>query len=196
MPPPPERTAKSSSRSSKSSSGPRLVSPQPAAIAVGWVSAAHALLGLLRIRPYHVGGAAFVPGRRVFLEKDDVWQEARVVTAAPHGRGHLLIRLRGVEDRDAAEALRGLMVYVAPEDLPPPDADEFYYHEVIGFRVETEDGMTIGEVVETMSTGLNDVWTVRDGKREYLIPVIDDVVRSIDRAIGRIIISPMPGLLD
>jgi 16S rRNA processing protein RimM len=47
-----------------------------------------------------------------------------------------------------------------------------------------------------MSTGLNDVWVVQGGAREYLIPVIDDVVREIDRPGRRIVIAPMPGLLE
>jgi len=172
------------------------VSPRPAAIAVGRVSAAHALGGQLRVRPFNADGEVFVPGRRVFLERRDVWQEAVVVSAAAHGRSDLLVRLDGVDDRTAAEALRGVTVYVDPADLPPLGTDEFYHHEIVGFRVETDAGEPLGEVVETMSTGLNDVWVVQGGAREYLIPVIDDVVREIDRPGRRIVISPMPGLLE
>jgi 16S rRNA processing protein RimM len=172
------------------------MSPRPAAIAVGRVAAAHALGGLLRVRPFNADGETFVPGRRVFLERADAWQEALVVTAAAHGRSDLLVRLDGIDDRTAAEALRGATILVDPADLPPPGVDEFYHHEIVGFRVETEAGEPLGEVVETLSTGLNDVWVVQGGGREYLIPVIDDVVRAIDRPGRRIVISPMPGLLE
>jgi 16S rRNA processing protein RimM len=160
------------------------------------VSAAHALGGLLRVRPFNRGGETFVPDRRVYLAYDDVWLEARVVTAAAHGRSDLLVRLEGVDDRTAAERLCGATIHVDPEDLPPLGADEFYHHEIVGFRVETEAGEPLGAVVETMSTGLNDVWVVQGGAREYLIPVIEDVVRAIDRPGRRIVISPMPGLLE
>jgi 16S rRNA processing protein RimM len=176
------------------------VSPRPAAIAVGRVSAAHALGGLLRVRPFNADGDTFVPGRRVFLkgsnDHDGAWQEARIVTAAAHGRSDLLVRLEGIDDRTAAEALRGATILVDPDDLPPLEEDEFYHHEIVGFRVETDAGEVLGEVVETMSTGLNDVWVVQGGAREYLIPVIDDVVREIDRPGRRIVIAPMPGLLE
>ncbi|HTD26624.1 MAG TPA: ribosome maturation factor RimM, partial [Candidatus Elarobacter sp.] len=79
---------------------------------------------------------------------------------------------------------------------PPPAEDEFYYHEVVGFRVETTGGESLGAVAETFPTGLNDVWVVRGGGREHLIPVVADVVRAIDRATRRIVIEPLPGLLD
>src|SRR5437867_3186311 len=85
---------------------------------------------------------------------------------------------------------------VGAVDLPPPAEDEFYYHEVVGFRVETTGGEPLGAVAETFTTGLNDVWVVRGSGREHLIPVIADVVRALDRATRRIVIEPLPGLLD
>ena len=65
-----------------------------------------------------------------------------------------------------------------------------------GFEVTTNDGRRLGTVTETFSTGANDVWVVRDAEREHLIPAIADVVRAIDRDGRRIVIEPMPGLLD
>jgi 16S rRNA processing protein RimM len=90
----------------------------------------------------------------------------------------------------------GARVLVLQADLPPPGDDEFYYHELEGFAVATTDGQALGSIVETFATGANDVWVVRDGRREYLIPVIADVVRSIDRDGRRIVIEPIPGLLE
>lgn len=162
---------------------------------MGRVSAAHALGGLLRVRPFNADGETFVAGRRVFLERHGIWQEAVIASASAHGRSDLLVRLDGLADRNAAEALRGATVHVDAADLPPPETDEFYHHEIVGFAVETDAGVKLGEVVETLATGLNDVWVVQ-GEREYLIPVIDDVVREIDRDARRIVISPMPGLLE
>ena len=60
----------------------------------------------------------------------------------------------------------------------------------------TTDGRALGTIAETFSTGLNDVWIVRDGPREHLIPIIADVVREIDHDGRRVVIEPMPGLLD
>ena len=194
MPPPPARTARSSSRSSKRSE------PLPEGggglVPVAEIVGAHALGGLLRVRPYQPAGPGLDAGRRVVIEQANARREVRLVSAAPHGRGRLLVALAGVADRDSAEALVGARLLVRAADLPPPGDDEFYWHELEGFEVTTTAGERIGTIAETFSTGLNDVWVVRGGEREHLIPVIEDVVRTIDRAARCIVIEPMPGLLD
>jgi 16S rRNA processing protein RimM len=132
----------------------------------------------------------------VLVEQGGARHEVTILSAAPHGRGLVLVALDGVSDRDAAEALVGARILVPTDDLPPPADDEFYYHEVEGFHVETTEGEALGEIAETFGTGLNDVWVVRGGRREHLIPVIADVVRAIDRVGRRVVIEPMPGLLE
>jgi 16S rRNA processing protein RimM len=166
------------------------------AVAVGEIVGAHALKGLVRVRAYQPPAPSLHAGAPVVIEHADARREATVRAAAPHGRGLVLVQFDGVEDRDAAEALVGARVLVRAADLPAADEGEFYYHEVTGFSVETTAGEPLGRIAETFTTGLNDVWVVRDGEREQLIPVIADVVRTLDRAAGRVVIEPLPGLLD
>ena len=194
MPPRLARIARSSSKSSK-----RSEPTTPAAagtVAVGEIVSAHALRGVVRVRPYQPPAPSLTPGRQVILQQDDRQRTAMLVAVAPHGRTLLLVTLRDVDDRDAAEALIGARLLVRAEDLPPAAADEFYYHEIEGFRVETTTGTLLGTVHETFSTGLNDVLVVRNADREHLIPVITDVIRAVDRNERRIVIEPMPGLLE
>lgn len=166
-------------------------------IAVASVVGAHALRGWLRVRPHQPPAPSLVPGAVVQLARGDERREARVLSVQPHGRGLLLIALDGVADRGAAEALVGATILVPESALPAPGPDEFYWHEVEGFRVETTDGETIGRIAETFSTGPHDVWVVaRPNGGEHLIPVIADVVRTIDRDARRVVIDPMPGLLE
>ena len=198
MRPPRAPIARSSSRSSKrsdagSSGGDPL--PPDDTVAVAEIVGAHALRGFLRVRPYQPPAPSLTAGCDVLLEQRGRRWTGHVLSAAPHGRGLLLVALDGVADRTAAEALAGTRVLVPIATLPPPGDDEFYYHEIEGFRVETATGEPVGEIVETFSTGLNDVWVVRDAEREHLIPVIADVVRTIDRAGRRVVIDPLPGLL-
>jgi 16S rRNA processing protein RimM len=160
------------------------------------VTGAHALKGMLRFRAYHLPAPSLTEGRTIFLERDGVVKETRVVSAAPHGRGFVLLAVDGVADRDAAEAVIGSRVLVLQADLPPPAEDEFYYHELEGFAVETTDGQALGAIAETFTTGTSDVWVVRGVGREHLIPVIADVVRSIDRDGRKVVIEPLPGLLE
>jgi 16S rRNA processing protein RimM len=165
-------------------------------IAVGEIVAAHALRGAVRMRAYQPPAPSLAAGVEIVLEQRGRRVPTRVLSAAPHARSQVLLALEGSTDRDAAEALVGARVLVAATALPPLGENEFYYHEIEGFQVTTTDGRVLGEVVETFSTGANDVWVVRDGSREYLIPTIADVVREIDRSARRIVIEPMPGLLE
>ena len=151
---------------------------------------------MVRMRAYQPPAPSLVPGVVVVLERGDMRREARIISAAPHARGLVLLQLEGIGDRTAAEALIRARVLVPATALPPLDEHEFYYHEIEGFRVDTTDGRHLGEVAETFATGLNDVWVVRGTGREYLIPVIADVVQTIDREARRILIDPLPGLLD
>src|SRR2546426_7474856 len=110
MPPRLAPTARSSSRSSKRSEPmPR---PDGEALAVGEIVGAHALRGLLRVRAYQPPAPSLVPGRRVLIETAGSCREAEVLSAAPHGRGLVLMALAGVEGRTAAEALVGARVLV------------------------------------------------------------------------------------
>lgn len=201
MPSRPARTARSSSRSSKRSeaaaspAGLASASPDDAAVEVGTLGSPHGLRGQLRFWPHQPGAPSLAPARPILLERDGRWLAATVEAIADHGRA-MRLGLGGVGDRDAAAALTGMRVLVRQQDLPAVGADEFYHHELHGFAVVTTDGRALGTIEETFATGLNDVWIVRGGGREHLIPIIADVVREIDRAGRRVVIEPMPGLLD
>src|SRR5687767_14944382 len=132
MPPPPAPTARSSSRSSRTrtSSPPRGQATGEPPVAVGEIVAAHALRGLVRMRAYQPPAPTLVPGVHIVLERGDMRRETRVVSAAPHGRGQVLLGLEGVADRTTAEGLVRTRVLVPAAALPPLAEHEFYYHEI------------------------------------------------------------------
>jgi 16S rRNA processing protein RimM len=101
-----------------------------------------------------------------------------------------------VDSIDQAETLRDMTVAVEETVLPPLEDGEFYYYQVIGLTVRTTAGADIGEIVQVFFSGGHDIWVVRQGEKEYLIPVIEDIVRSIDIPGKQAIIEPLAGLLD
>jgi 16S rRNA processing protein RimM len=107
------------------------------------------------------------------------------------------LRFEGIQDRDAADALRGQDLMVAREDAVHLPEGEFFWDQVIGLRVEDTTGRILGSVKEILETGANHVYIVRpDGPgKEILVPAIKDVVQLIDPAAGRMVIDPLPGLL-
>lgn len=96
----------------------------------------------------------------------------------------------------AAEALIGYEVCVCEEALPPAAHGEIYHYQLIGMTVVTTGGEPIGIIEEMMTTASTDICVVRAGGREHLIPMIADVVKAVDREGRRIVIDPLPGLLD
>jgi 16S rRNA processing protein RimM len=109
--------------------------------------------------------------------------------------GVAIFKLKGCDDRNAAEELRGMLVHVELERAVPLEDGEYYQHQVIGLTVETVDGERLGTLVEVLETGANDVYIVRGLSGEVLIPAVEDVVKEIDLVKGTMIIEPLPGLL-
>lgn len=114
------------------------------------------------------------------------------VKAIREHKGAWLVTFEGVDDRGTAELLRGAAIVADEGELPPLPEGEHYWHELIGLQVVTCDGQVVGTVKDILRTGSNDVY-VTEGP---LIPAINDVVEEIDTAGGRIVIRPLPGLLD
>ncbi len=108
--------------------------------------------------------------------------------ARPGGKG-LIGTIPGIDDRDAAEALRGAELYVLRSALPPPNDGEFYWIDLQGLRVENLEGVAFGTVASVFSNGANDVLLVK-GDRERMIPFArPDYVRELDFDNGRIVVD-------
>ncbi|WKB34878.1 ribosome maturation factor RimM [Terrilactibacillus sp. S3-3] len=94
------------------------------------------------------------------------------------------------------ERFKGLSLYVAKEQLSELEEDAYYYHEIIGADVYTDTGKHLGKIKEILSPGANDVWVVKTGSKDLLLPVISDVVKKVDSAEKRIVVHVIPGLID
>lgn len=115
-------------------------------------------------------------------------REVSGARARPGGKG-LIGTLPGVEDRDAAEVLRGAELYVLRSALPAPKDGEFYWVDLEGMRVANLEGIEFGNVGSVFSNGANDVMLVR-GDRERMIPFSrPDYVKTLDFEAGRIIVD-------
>ncbi len=109
-------------------------------------------------------------------------------------RGMVRLKLVGCDSREAAEALRGKLVQVRAEDAPSPGAGEYYYYQLIGLEVWSEEGEYLGRVVEVFPTGSNEVLVVRGESGEILLPAIEEVVREVDLVAGRMRVYLLEGL--
>ena len=110
--------------------------------------------------------------------------------------GELLLQLADVCDRNAADLLRNQLVQIAREDAVELSPGQFYEHQIIGLKVVTEDGEVLGQVVEVLATGANDVYVVQGPRGEVLLPARIEVVRTIDLDTGAMTVTLLPGLVE
>ncbi|WP_099025398.1 ribosome maturation factor RimM [Mycolicibacterium palauense] len=169
-------------------------------LVVGRVVKAHGIAGELVVEVRTDDpDARFVPGTvlRGRAPRGGGDRDLVVDSVRTHG-GRLLLRLAGVGDRDAADALRGMLFLVDSGQLPPIDEpDEFYDHQLEGLRVRLVDGADIGTVTEVVHTAGGELLSVkRDSGSEVLVPFVSAIVPTVSLADGVVEIDPPEGLLD
>ncbi len=152
--------------------------------------------GELRLLPYTFPCHTLRKGLTVWVqEKTGPSRSYALTSVRPHAPC-ILVKLQGIDSLAQAQALRESIVSVAETELAPLGGGEFYYWQVIGLKVRTQAGEELGTIVQVFFSGGHDVWVVRRGKEEYLIPVTEEIVRSIDIPRGQAIIEPLAGLLE
>ncbi|RMH94449.1 ribosome maturation factor RimM [Lysobacter pythonis] len=158
-------------------------------ILIGKIMGAFGVRGELKIQS-HTAPETAIFRYQPWCLRDAHGNEREVVGAKGRAAAKgVVATLPGVEDREAAEALRGVEILVPREALPPPKPGEYYWVDLEGLRVETVEGIALGIVDHVFSTGANDVLSVR-GERERMIPFVQpDVVTKVDVDAGLIVVD-------
>ncbi len=165
-------------------------------IILGKVVGTHGIRGELRIACYSGEYDTLIGLRELLLRgAQGELLEIPISSVRLHS-GKALVKLSQYDDINAVNHLVGRDVVVSRSQLPELEDDEYYWYDLIGLRVLTESGEELGTLAEIFATGSNDVYVVRSGKREYMIPALEDVVSEINLAAGTMKVSPMEGLLD
>ncbi len=165
-------------------------------ILIGRVTRPHGLTGLLRIVSYAQSKETFLEAGSVFLSKEqNELYERKVVSIRPY-RSVFLLRLSGLNSIDEAEVFRGAGILIRKDCLVKKDEDEFFWYELLGLDVYLVTGQYLGVLKEIFPTGSNDVYVVENKGKEFLIPAIHQVVKEINLAQKRMVISPIKGLVD
>ena len=114
-----------------------------------------------------------------------------VVANARASKEGAIVQFEGVADRNAAESLKGIELYIARSALPPGEEHEFYHADLIGLRAEDTEGRAIGKVIALHNFGAGDVIEMerKDGGGTVLMPFTREIVPTIDVAEGRIVIA-------
>jgi 16S rRNA processing protein RimM len=141
-----------------------------------------------------------IPNR--FQELDEIYVGSAhrlysIQSVRPYKGEMIVLKLKGLDDANAAETLRNDDLSIPLNNLPELPASTYYQHDILGLRVFTLDETYLGNIVDIISTGSNDVYAVRlPGSSPVLIPAIKDVIKQIDLQKHAMYIDPIPGLLD
>jgi 16S rRNA processing protein RimM len=163
-------------------------------ICVARIGAAHGVKGEVRLWSFTADPAAVADYGP--LESEDGTQRFEIEAMRP-AKDHLVARLSGVRDRDAAERLANTRLYVARDRLPEPEPEEFYHADLIGLRAESRDGATLATIVGIHDFGAGDLLELRPlgGGGTVLMPFTAQTVPVVDIAGGRVVIDPPQDLL-
>ncbi|WP_018124483.1 ribosome maturation factor RimM [Desulfovibrio oxyclinae] len=171
--------------------------PDKSFVTVGRVVKPHGIRGEFSMRLYADSPSLFDEVDRVFLDMGGRRPKRYTVAKWRMHKGLVLVTLEGVDDRTAAEGLRGADVQVRKRDLPPPDEDEVYLHELEGCDVVLPDGAPLGVLTGFIETPQQDTWSITTPEgRELLLPAVPEFVLDIDLDDKRIVVDPPEGLAD
>jgi 16S rRNA processing protein RimM len=163
-------------------------------ICVGVITGAQGVRGAVRIKSFTAApedGAAYGP------VADETGERIFALRAIGRAKGVVIATISGIADRDAAERLKGVRLYVARDRLPAPGEEEYYHADLIGLAAVLRDGRALGRVRAVHEYGAGDSLEVtRDDGGTVLVPFTRAAVPEIDLAAGKVVIDPPEGLLD
>ena len=163
---------------------------------MGYITKTHGLKGEVKLRPSLTDPSLVQDVRRARIVGDDGDSVETVLEKVRGQGGRWIVKFKDFKTIEQAQDLVGRSLEVYCEDFQPLPEGEYYWFQVEGLQVFDEVGRYYGTVNEIIVTGSNDVYVVKDGDKELLLPMIDSVVKSIDPKENKLIFHIIEGLLE
>lgn len=165
---------------------------EPLYLSVGFLRRPHGVRGEIIMDLHTDFPERMKSGRKLFIGEER--QPVTLTGVRTHQAG-LLVKFKGIETPEQAGQFRNQWVFVKKSDLPPLSEGQLYQFELLGYRVVDEDGNPLGELVEILETGANDVYVVRDDSgKEILLPNIPSVILDLEPASRTMRVHLLEGL--
>lgn len=165
---------------------------------MGRILKPHGVRGEVRVEILTEDPSRFKRMEQVYLSRREkgVPQPVELISARFH-QNKVLFTLQGYRSREEAATLRGWLVWVPFSDAIPLEEGEFFLFQLIGMAVWTDENLFLGNVADIIQTGANEVFVVKgETGKEILIPDTEEVVLEVNGETNKILIHPIPGLLD
>lgn len=161
---------------------------------VGKIVKTHGLGGRVKVISYLESDTILKSLEEVYVGPGKRETNLKKVKSIKINKKYFFLELEGVEDVDTASTLVGCQVLIPFDRLERLSEGEYYWRDIIGLEVSTEDGEILGRIESIFPTGSNDVYVCTGGEREILLPAIADVIRKIDIKNGRMVVRLLEGL--
>ncbi|WP_336779612.1 ribosome maturation factor RimM [Paenibacillus illinoisensis] len=164
---------------------------------VGKIVNTHGIRGELKIMPLtDFPEVRFAKNAELYLFTPDNHPVLVHVESARLHKNMYIVRLKEYGNINEVEKFKGGIAKVSKENLAELEENEYYFHQIVGCTVVTEEGENLGTISEILTPGANDVWVVKTAAgKEILLPVIDDVVLDVDVNEKMVKVHLMEGLL-
>lgn len=165
-------------------------------VPIGKIIGTHGIKGLLKVYSYSGNIESLQAAATVLLkDKNGRLTEHAIKSVSAHAGGFIL-GLDNFVDINQVLSMTGSELYLKLGQLPIPAEGEYYWRDLIGLAVYTDQGVELGTLIDIFETGSSDIYVIRGASKEYLIPAIADVITLIDVPGKKMIITPLDGLLD
>lgn len=139
----------------------------------------------------------FKKGSKLLITRGNQLIREVVVQSYRNHKNFLLVKFEGIDSVEEAEKLKNLQIKIDSDEVGELEENEFYFHQIIGCEVFDENDKNLGEIIDILTPGANDVWVIKgENGKEILIPYIEDVVKKIDITNKKVNIEVMEGLIN
>ncbi|WP_209972204.1 ribosome maturation factor RimM [Paenibacillus eucommiae] len=164
---------------------------------IGKIVNTHGIRGELKILSETDFPERFDAGNSlIILDPDNKQTQVTVQSARTH-KNMYIVKFEQYDNINQVEKYKGSLLKIEAKFQEPLDEGEYYYHEILGCKVVTDEGLELGFISEILTPGANDVWVVtRPNKKQLLLPIIDEVLLDVDVTGKTVRVHLMEGLLE
>lgn len=165
-------------------------------VSIGKIGGTHGYKGLLKVLPLTDYPQRFKLLKQVYVGQGKNTELMTVESVTDHKK-YLLIKFKGVDDKEAARELNNHLIMVEEKDIYPLPPGHYYHFQLMGLSVFDERKGYLGDLNEVLETGANDVYVVKSERYgEILIPAIKQVISKVDLSENKMLVNLLPGLLE
>jgi 16S rRNA processing protein RimM len=164
--------------------------------AVGKIVGCFGIKGYVKVQPFSGSIERYQHLHGVMIGSSVEETADETVEAVKGGNSHILVKLRGVDDRSSAEKIVGSMIFVDEKDVERPRQGSYFIHDIVGCSVYLPDGTQRGIVEDVYRSPAQDLWVIRYNGKLSMIPAVKEIVKDVDIQRKKIIIEMIEGLIE